>query len=125
MGKTAALRKLVNEKLQATPGQTYHKIAPNNASYPYKTFELSSVAFPDRFRNDFSLTVDIWDRAQNPRAAEDIADHVEKLFNDANLPQDTILPTFFRDGRNSLTDPDKTLHHIQLRFYVQLYELEE
>lgn len=125
MSKTLSLRKLVRETLQTAPGETYHKTAPKDASYPYKTYELTSVTFPHSLRDDFELTVDIWDRAKDYKAAEEIADQVERIFNDANLPQDDILPTFFRENRYSLTDPDKTLQHIQLRFLVQLYETEE
>lgn len=122
MSKTADLRKLVKEQMQTVQGGVYHRAAPNDAAYPYKTFSLTSVAFPDSARDDLIMTVDVWDRAEDPKVAEEIADQVEALFNDANLPQDNILPTFFREGRQPLEDPDKTLQHIQLRFLVQLYE---
>ena len=122
MSKTTTLRKLVREKLQTVPGESYHRTAPKDAAYPYKTFSLSSVAFPDSLRDDFELEVDIWGRTNDWKAVEEIADQVEALFNDANLPQSTIYPTFFRDNRYNLDDPDKTLQHIQLRFLVQLYE---
>ena len=124
MSKTAALRKLTREKLQTVPGESYHRTAPKDAAFPYKTFALSSVGFPDRLRDDFELEVDIWDRGPDWKTVEEIADQVEALFNDANLPQPTIYPTFFRENRYSLDDPDKNLQHIQLRFLVQLYEEE-
>ena len=124
MSKTTALRKLIREKLQTVPGESYHRTAPKDAAFPYKTFSLSSVVFQDSLRNDFELEVDIWDRAKDWKAVEEIADQVEALFNDANLPQPTIYPTFFRENRYSLDDPDKNLQHIQLRFLVQLYEEE-
>ena len=123
MSKTSDLRKLVKEQLQTTQGETYHHEAPNDAAYPYKTFTLKSVTFMDA-RDDFDLCVDIWHRG-DWKVVEEIADQIEKLFQNANLPQSTILPTFFREGRYNLEDPDKTLKHIQLRFAVQLYELEE
>lgn len=123
MSKTAALRKLVRKQMQNVQGGTYHKSAPSDAVYPYKTFELKSVSFTEA-RDDFDLDVDIWHRG-DWKVAEEIADQIEKLFQNANLPQSTILPTFFRESRYNLEDPDKTLHHIQLRFSVQLYELEE
>ena len=124
MSKTATLRRVVTTQLQTTPGGTYHKTAPKDAGYPYKTYTLKSVTFTDA-RDDFDLCVDVWDRSDDPKAAEDIADQVEKLFQNANLPQDTILPTFFRENRYTLEDPDKTLQHIQLHFHVQLYEMED
>lgn len=122
MSKTATLRKLIREKLQTVQGGSYHRAAPKDAAFPYKTFTLSSVAFPDRLRDDYELEVDIWDRSTDWKAVEEIADQIEALFNDANLPQPPIFPTFFRENRYSLDDPDKTLQHIQLRFLVQLYE---
>ena len=123
MSKTAELRKLVKEQLDTVPGGTYHRKAPDNAEYPYKTFSLKSVSFTDE-RDDFDLCVDIWHRGDF-KIAEELADQIEELFKNANLPQPTILPTFFRESRYNLDDPDKTLDHIQLRFFVQLYELEE
>lgn len=122
MSKTAALRKLIREKLQTVPGESYHRTAPKDAAFPYKTFSLSSVVLPDSLRDDIELEVDIWDRAKDWKVVEEIADQVEALFNDANLPQPPIYPTFFRENRYSLDDPDKNLQHIQLRFLVQLYE---
>jgi hypothetical protein len=124
MSKTATLRKVVTEQLKATPGGTYHRLAPKDASFPYKTYTLKSVSFTDA-RDDFDLCVDVWDRSDDPKTAEEVADQVEKLFRSTNIPQDTILPTFFRENRYTLEDPDKTLQHIQLHFHVQLYELEE
>ncbi len=123
MSKTAALRKLVREQLQTIQGETYHREASVRAAYPYKTFTLNSVSFTEE-RDDFDLDVDIWNRG-DWKVIEEIADQIEKLFQNANLPQSTILPTFFRENRYNLEDPDKTLQHIQLRFSVQLYELEE
>lgn len=121
--KTKLLRKLVKEKLQETHGGTYHRLAPKDAAFPYKVFRLSDVRYTDA-RDDLELDVDIWDRSLDPKAAEDIADQIEALFHDANFPTPPIYPTFFRDARYTLDDPDKNLQHIQLRFLVQLYKEE-
>ena len=120
MSKTATLRKLVRRQLQTVQGETYHREAPPSAVYPYKTFTLKGVTFTDA-RDDFDLCVDIWGRG-DWKVVEEIADQIEDLLKDSNLPQDKILPTFFRENRYNLDDPDKTLQHIQLRFLVQLYE---
>lgn len=123
MSTTKALRKLITEKLQTVEGGVYHRRAPKDAVYPYKTFRLASVSFTDA-RDDHTLEVDVWDRSLDPKTAEDIADQIEALFKDANLPAPPIYPTFYRDGRQPLDDPDKNLQHIQLRFYVQVYKEE-
>ncbi len=121
MSKTKTLRKLAFDQLQTVPGGTYHKTAPKDAPYPYKVFTLTSASFMDA-RDDIALDVDIWDRSIDPKAAEDIADDVETLFRESNIPAPPLFPTIFRDGRYTLDDPDKNLQHIQLRFIVQLYE---
>lgn len=122
MSKTAALRALVAAQLNTVEGATYHRSAGKEAAYPYKVYTLDSVAFPYTARDDFDLTVDLWDRGPDQKVIEKLADKIERLFNDANLPAPPIYPTFFRESRNNLEDPDKDLQHIQLRFQVQLYE---
>lgn len=124
MGKTAELGKVVKAQLNTVPGGTYHKKAPADAAYPYKTFSVRGINFTDA-RSDYDLCVDIWDRGDDPKSAEEIADLLEDLLADANLPQETILPTFFREGRHPVDDPDKELQHIQLHFLVQLYKIEK
>lgn len=124
MSKTLALRGLVNEQLQTVQGAAYHRHAAADARYPYKTYTLESINFPDSTRDDFDLVIDIWDRSPDQKTVEEIADQIERLFNVTNLPRPPIYTTFFRDGRSNLEDPDKTLQHIQLRFIVQLYEEE-
>ena len=121
MSKTKILRKLITEKLRTVPGGVYHRIAPKDAAYPYKVFTLSDASFMDA-RDDIELEVDVWDRSNDPKTAEDVADQVEDLFRDTNLPEPPIYPTFFRENRYTLDDPDKNLQHIQLRFLVQLYK---
>lgn len=123
MSKTAALRKLIKEQMQTIQGETYHKSAPPGAVFPYKTFSLKNVSYTEE-RDDFDLCVDVWGRG-SVVAAEEVADQVERLFNGANLPRPPIYPTFFRQNRYGVDDPDKTLQHIQLHFLVQLQEQEE
>lgn len=122
MSKTTILRGLISEQLRTVQGATYHKQAAANAEYPYKTYLLESINYLDSTRDDYDLVIDIWDRSPDQKAVEEIADQIEALFNVTNLPRPPIYPTFFRDGRNNLEDPDKTLQHIQLHFIVQLYE---
>lgn len=124
MSKTLALRKLIKAKLDEVQGETHHRRAPEDAAYPYKTFILNRVNLGDLSRDDFDLQVDIWDRAADPKQIEEIADQLETLFNAANLPQATIYPTFYREGRITVDDPDKDIQHLLLTFIIQLYEVE-
>ena len=125
MSKTTLLRKLVMEQLQTVPGNTYHKKASPNTGYPYKTYRIESGTFTDA-RDDLYLEVDVWnrERVEDIKDMEDLADQIEKLFNNTNIPAPPIYPTFFRESRFNVEDPDKNLQHIRLRFLVQLYEEE-
>ena len=121
MSKTANLRQLIVAQLNTTTGATYYRNAPDNAAYPYKTFELSRANLGDLARDDIDLCVDIWDHAADSKAVDLIADAIDELFNATNLPQDNILPTFFRDRLYTVTEDDKTIHDIQMHFTVQNY----
>ena len=121
MSKTANLRQLIVAQLNTTTGATYYRNAPDNAAYPYKTFELSRANLGDLARDDIDLCVDIWDHAADSKAVDLIADAIDELFNATNLPQDNILPTFFRDSRYTVDEDDKAIQHIQMHFTVQNY----
>lgn len=122
MSKTADLRKLIVEKLVAVIPRVYYRRAPNNAGMPYATFELQRANLGDLARDDLDLCVDLWDNARSPKAVDGLADKIEAVFHAANLPQDRILPTFYRESRYPVDDPDKDYQHLQLHFQVQLYE---
>ena len=123
MSKTLSLRKVIQAQLNTISGGTYYRQAVTNTAFPYKTFTLSRVNLGDSARDDYDLSVDIWDRSTDTKTVDEIADQIEDLFNVANLPQTDILPTFFRESRYPVDDPDKNIQHIQLNFTVQLYTL--
>ena len=121
--KTYALRKLIKQKLDTltSAGATYYRRAPDDASFPYKTFTLDTLAYTDA-RDDVELTVDVWALGDNPTAAEAIADNVENLFGQQkNYPTADVLPTFWRESRSVVEDPDKNVQRVSLRFLVQNY----
>jgi len=120
---TADLRKLVQTQLSNVTGGTYYSRAPKDASLPYKTFTLSRVDLNDLSRDDYDLQIDIWDVAADPRRVDSIGDAIEEQLHEQNLPQTTILPTFYRSNRYPVDDDDKSIIHSQLHFEVQLYTL--
>lgn len=121
MSKTADLRKLIKAQLNTAPGETYHRVAPADALHPYKTYNLSRVDLGDPARDDYELMIDIWDHTTDSKAVDEIADQLEELFNCSNLPQETILPTFYRSSRYPVDDPDKDIQHVQMTFLVEMY----
>ena len=89
--------------------------------YPHIVWDLERIDLGDLSRDDLILDVDIWDRNTDAKNIDNLADAVEGLFNAQNLPQQTILPTFFRIDRKSVPDEDKKIKHRVLTFQVQNY----
>ena len=54
-------------------------------------------------------------------AIDNLADSVEDLFHTENLPQENVLPTFYKIDRKSVDDPDKSIKHRLVRFQIQNY----
>ena len=120
ISKTNDLRKLVQEKLKTVTDRVYYKKADEKALYPHIVHVIERVNLIAEHRDDVSLVVDVWTKSVTD--ANELADSVESIFNRENLPQDTILPTFFMENRVDIEDEDKSISHIQMTFTVQNYE---
>lgn len=121
--KSNALKKLVQTQLKTVMSNVYFELAPDSAMFPHCVFNFQNINLGDLSRDDVILEVDIYDRKNSTQNIDSYADSVEALFNASNLPQTTILPTFFRDGRMTIVDStDKKIRRRKLRFIVQNYE---
>ncbi|MCR5811168.1 MAG: DUF3168 domain-containing protein [Lachnospiraceae bacterium] len=121
MSKTKDLRKVIQSKLVTVCTDTFYETAPANKMYPHIVWNLERIDLGDLSRDDLILDVDIWDRDYDAKDIDELADAVEALFNNSNLPQTTILPTFFRIDRKNAPDEDKKIKHRVLTFQVQNY----
>lgn len=122
MSKTNDLRKLIQSRLKTVCENVYYEYADDENLYPHITYEFVTNVNDDLYRSDINLDVDIFDKSSSATLIEDLADNVEKLFNNKNLPQDTILPTFFLIDRKSVPDEDKKIRHRLVRILIQNYE---
>jgi len=121
MSKTKDLRKVIQTLLLTVCGNVFFETAPTDKLYPHIVWDIERIDLGDLHRDDLILDVDIWDRSSDAKAIDDLADNVEALFNAANLPQQTILPAFFRIDRKNAPDEDKKIKHRVLTFQVQNY----
>lgn len=131
MGRTNKLRKLVksvlsNEHFIQTYGikGVWFETADEENMYPHITFQFDQINTGDLYRHDLSLIIDLYDKGTSALVVEEMADAVEDLFNAKNLPQETILPTFYLERRNVVMDEDKMIRHRQIEIIVQNYEEE-
>lgn len=121
MGKTNELRKLVKSMLLTVTKEVCYRRASDDAMYPHIVFRFKPIDLGDLHRDDIMCEINLWHKG-NTAEIEDMADKVEMLFNAENLPQDTILPTFFKVDRADVDDEDKTIEHRLIRVQIQNYE---
>ncbi|MER2108192.1 MAG: hypothetical protein ABS949_14760 [Solibacillus sp.] len=120
--KTNALRKIIQSNIQSVV-TSYYRTADPGALYPHAVYDFENIDLGDIWRDDSILIIDIWDKGNDTARIEDITDSIEAMFNAANLPNDEVLPTFYRIGRKPIDDEDKTIMHRQLKFQVQNYDI--
>lgn len=120
--RTNDLKKLVQTKLKTLTTNVYHEIANEDAVYPHIVFNFRRIDLQDFSRQDYILEVDVWDKGTSTTAVDNLADSVENLLQGKNLPQKTVLPTFYLIDRRNILDEDKSIRHRQIQFQIQNYE---
>ena len=120
--KTNALRKIIQSNIQSVV-TSYYRTADKGALYPHAVYDFENIDLGDIWRDDLILIIDIWDKGNDTARIEDITDSIEAMFNAANLPNDEVLPTFYRIGRKPIDDEDKAIMHRQLKFQIQNYDI--
>lgn len=122
MSKTNDLRTLVKQMISPVCASTYYEVASKDALYPHIVFSFPDINIGDLHRDDISLYLDIWDKSHNADVVEELADKVERVFDNQNMPQDTILPTFYVTNRTPVPDEDKQIRHRLIIVEIQNYE---
>lgn len=120
MSKTIALRTIIQEKINPII-KSYYRKADTKALYPHAVYDFENIDLGDISRDDLILIIDIWDRGDDTTFIEETADRIEEIFNAANLPNEEVLPTFYRISRKPIDDEDKTIQRRQLKFQIQNY----
>lgn len=121
MSRTNDLKKLIQTKLKTLTTNVFFERATDDAMYPHIVFSFREINLNDLSRQDYSLDIDVWDKGTSTTAIDALADSVEDLFHMENLPQENVLPTFYKTDRKSIDDPDKSIEHRLIRFQVQNY----
>ena len=122
MSKTNDLRLLIQSKLKSVCEDVYYENAKDDAMYPHCVFSFGNILNDDLHRSDLTVEIDVWDKSMSAGVIEDLCDDIEAMFNASNLPQETILPTFFLMNRVAVPDEDKKIRHRLIKVLVQNYE---
>lgn len=122
MAKTKALRTIIQTRIDSIV-KSYYRKADKGALYPHAVYDFENIDLGDLSRDDLMLVVDLWDYGNNTTRIEELADQLEAAFNAVNLPNEEVLPTFYRAGRKPIDDEDKMINRRQLKFQIQNYEI--
>ena len=120
MSKTNSLRKIIQSNIDSVVS-CYYRMADPGALYPHAVYDFENIDLGDINRDDLILIVDLWDRGNNTSRIDEMADQIETMFNAAHLPNEEVLPTFYRISRKPIDDEDKTIMRRQLKFQIQNY----
>lgn len=120
MNKTNALRKIIQSNISKIV-KSFYRVADEKAQYPYAVYDFENIDLGDINRDDLILIIDLWGKGKDTSSIEEMADSIEEMFNCANIPNDEVLPTFYRVSRKPIDDEDKTLIRRQLKFQIQNY----
>lgn len=119
--RTNDLKILLTTKLRALTTNVFFEQATDNALYPHVVFSFREIDLGDLWRQDYVLEVDVWDKGTSTTLVDELSDKIEDLLQAENLPQDNILPTFYKIDRKSIKDSDKSIKHRLIRFQIQNY----
>lgn len=122
MSKTYSLRMIIQSNINPIV-KLFHMDADKDKLFPHAVYHFENIDLGDINRDDLILVIDIWDKGTDTSRIEEIADRIEALFNAANLPNEDVLPTFYRISRKPIDDEDKTMIHRQLKFQIQNYAI--
>lgn len=124
VSKTIEIRKIITKVLKEQNINVYYEEADPKATFPYLVYELkNSPVYLNR--DDFVLTIDIWDKYKTSERIEIIADNIEKLNNENKWSDGNTYSTFYLINRMSIRDEDKQIKRRQLIFEVKSYYIGE
>lgn len=119
--RTNDLKILLTTKLRTLTTNVFFEEATDDKLYPHVVFGFREIDLGDLWRQDYVLEVDVWDKGTSTTLVDELSDKIEDLLQAENLPQDNILPTFYKIDRKSIKDSDKSIKHRLIRFQIQNY----
>lgn len=101
-----------------------YQLAQDESLFPHVVIDFDGIRTlsDDRNRRDIKLIVDCYDRGNSAVLVNNLADAIEDLLDQKNLPQNSTLPTIYFESSRFLPDEDKMIRHVQIVFTIQNYE---
>lgn len=91
--------------------------------YPYKVFSLKRLTH-EGCLSTYDLEVNVWDRNKFYSRAEEMMDELEELLDFGEWLTEKMLIRTFKERRENVKDPDKSIKRIKANFALHVYERE-
>ena len=91
--------------------------------YPYKVFSLKRLTH-EGCLSTYDLEVNVWDSHKFYSRAEEMMDELEELLDFGEWLTEKMLIRTFKERRENVKDPDKSIKRIKANFTLHVYERE-
>lgn len=90
--------------------------------FPYIVFCFDNISLGDSTMDVITCVFNVWDKSESYHVADSIADVLEKSFDNLNSPNESILPTFYKEARQYIPDEDYEIKHVELKCLLRNIE---
>lgn len=117
------LRKLLHPYLKSIHPRVYFQDAPDDAQFPYLTYDFTQITNDGEEFETVALDVDGWDMPAggDTTALENLMESVNDALNKKTLTADGLTVTFYLDRKIPLTDDNKDIRRRKYIYEARLF----
>lgn len=122
--RTIALRTVVVSKLTAkmpTGSKVYYQQAQDDHPKVYAVYTIDMVDLTDG-KYSYEIEINVMDYGTDTSTLENLADSIQKAFNQLVEINENVGVYFYADRRNSVEEEDRNILRRRLTFSAYLYE---
>jgi hypothetical protein len=117
------LRKLLHPYLKSIHPRVYFQDAPDDAQFPYLTYDFTQITNDGEEFETVALDVDGWDMPAggDTTALENLMESVNDALNKKTLTAEGLAVTFYLDRKIPLLDDNKNIRRRKYIYEARLF----
>jgi len=117
------LRKLLHLYLKSINPRVYFQEAPDDAQFPYLTYDFTQITNDGEEFETVALDVDGWDMPAggDTTALENLMESVNDALNKKTLTAEGLAVTFYLDRKIPLLDDNKNIRRRKYIYEARLF----
>ncbi len=117
------LRKVLYPFLKAIHPRVYFQVAPDDAQFPYLTYDFTQITNDGEEFETVALDVDGWDMPAggDTTALENLMESVNDALNKKTLTAENLAVTFYLDRKIPLRDDNKDIRRRKYIYEARLF----